>query len=247
MGRDSEVAAARQDPRLAVVEGFHACKHAIRFGADIVAAVTGDRDRLLALARDLAPDTLPVLEWVAEITPDEFAACAPGATHTGVVAVARRVEHDPAVILAGPGLVVYLDQPRHPGNVGAVIRVAAAAGAAGVLVSGTVDPWHPTVIRGAAGLQFAVPVATVADLPATDRPVWGLDPDGAPLAPGTIPARAVLGFGTERHGLGEEFLSRCERRVRIPMMPGVSSLNLATAVAVALYSSPPTGNLPGGH
>ena len=55
-----------------------------------------------------------------------------------------------------------------------------------------------------------------------------------PLA--TLPDDAVLAFGSERHGLGAALLARADARVGIPMRPGVSSLNLATAVAVALYA-----------
>ncbi|MFB6240546.1 MAG: TrmH family RNA methyltransferase [Gemmatimonadota bacterium] len=51
--------------------------------------------------------------------------------------------------------------------------------------------------------------------------------------------RAVLAFGTERHGLSPDLLDRAERRVRIPMREGVSSLNLAVSVAVALYARRP--------
>ena len=53
---------------------------------------------------------------------------------------------------------------------------------------------------------------------------------------GVVPPGAILAFGTERHGASEELLSRASRRLAIPMMPGVSSLNLATSVAVALYA-----------
>ena len=62
-----------------------------------------------------------------------------------------------------------------------------------------------------------------------------VDPGGDPLPASDLPARALLAFGTERHGLDEALLSRADLRVAIPMRKGVSSLNLATAVAVTLY------------
>ena len=55
-------------------------------------------------------------------------------------------------------------------------------------------------------------------------------------APGEVPARAVLAFGTERHGLSGELLERADGRIAIPMREGVSSLNLATSVAIALFA-----------
>ena len=139
----------------------------------------------------------------------EPAALGPHAHHTGVVAVARRPRFDPAAIGAGPA--VLLEDPRHLGNVGAVVRVAAAAGAAGVLTTGARDPWDPAALRGAAGLHFALPVGRV-EAPPHDRPLVALDPAGDPA--GALPADAVLAFGTERHGLSPALLARAERGSR---------------------------------
>ena len=69
-----------------------------------------------------------------------------------------------------------------------------------------------------------------------ERELIALDPDGATLAPHELPAAAVLAFGTERDGLSDELLAQATRRIALPMSPGVSSLNLATAVAATLYA-----------
>jgi TrmH family RNA methyltransferase len=122
------------------------------------------------------------------------------------------------------------------GNIGACIRVSAAAGAAAVIATGENDPWHPDAVRGAAGLHFALPVAKVKSLPQSDRPLLAIDPEGEELAPEQVPARAVLAFGTERHGLSGEVFERADARISIPMREGVSSLNLATSVAVTLFA-----------
>jgi tRNA G18 (ribose-2'-O)-methylase SpoU len=230
---------ARRDPQLTVVEGFHALKHALRFGAEPVEAVAVEPERLEELAGELAPDLVgelaPRVERVDAATLAELVPLVP---RTGVVAIARRPAVDVAAMLAdpGPAPVVLLEQPKNMGNIGACIRVAAAAGAAGVLTTGENDPWHPDAVRGAAGLQFALPVAAVEALPESDRPLLAIDPEGEDLRPGALPARALLAFGTERHGIGAELLDRADARVSIPMRAGVSSLNLATSVAIALYS-----------
>ncbi len=197
------------------MQGFHALKHALRFGAEVLSA-TGDRDAFAPMAAALAPDVdFGVVAHVA------------GAP---LVAVARRPSQpDP---LGRPGPIVLLENPRHLGNLGACVLVAAAAGAAGVLVTGTSDPWHPDAIRGAAGLQWALPVARVMGVPDSDRPLVAVDPEGDEER---VPAGAILAFGSERHGLSDGLLARADRRVRIPMAPGVSSLNLATSVAAVLY------------
>ena len=110
-------------------------------------------------------------------------------------------------------------------------------------------------MRGSAGLHFALPVAQLgedaleligprqtpahtvpAGVPSEPRPLIALDPDGAPLRPGELPARSILAFGAERQGLSKALLDRADARVCLPMREGVSSLNLATSVAAVLYS-----------
>ena len=156
-----------------------------------------------------------------------------------MAAIARRPRLNLPTVLAdpAPAPVVLLEQPKNMGNIGACIRVAAAADAAAILTTGENDPWYPDAVRGAAGLHFALPVAAVEALPASDRPLLAIDPDGDDLHPERLPARAVLAFGTERHGISDELLERADARIAIPMRAGVSSLNLATSVAVALFAS----------
>jgi TrmH family RNA methyltransferase len=231
---------ARRDQTLAVLEGFHAIKHAIRFHAALEQVCAVDPDELRSLVERLAPDIGPELSrLVHAVPPSVFAELAPVPPDTGVIAVARRPQIDGAAILAERRAVpvVLLEAPAHLGNLGAVVRVAGAAGAAAVLTTGPQDPWHPAVIRGAAGLHFALPVIRVDGVPARhSRPLVAVHPDGEPLRPGVLPERAILAFGSERRGLSSELLAAADRRIAIPMRAGVSSLNLASAVAVILYT-----------
>ena len=232
---------ARRDPELAVLEGFHALKHALRFGAEILEVAAVAPDRLAILAEGLAPDLgARIPEAVTEVvTREELARLVPRPPATGVVAIARRRIWTPEEALdpASEASAVALIEPRHAGNVGAVVRVAAAAGATGVVVVGGRDPWEPDAIRGAAGLQYALPVARAEELPETARPIVAVDPAGEAIDAHPIPPGALLVFGTEREGLHADLLSRADHRVAIPMRAGVSSLNLATAVAVVLYAT----------
>jgi RNA methyltransferase, TrmH family len=223
---EQQLAAARDDPGLVTLEGFHALKHALRFGADLVAAATADPGGLARLAAELAPEL-----DLGRVRTVPAAALGPRPHPTRVLAIARRPPLDAAAL--GPGRVVLLEDPLHLGNVGAVVRVAAAAGAAGVLTTGERDPWDPAALRGSAGLHFALPVGRVAGPPA-GRTLVALDPAGEPLD--RLPADALLAFGSERHGLSERLRARADLRLAIPMRAGVSSLNLATAAAVALYA-----------
>lgn len=241
MGHDRIVRfrTARRDPELTVIEGFHALKHALRFGAEVVEAVALEPAALEQMAGELAPDLRGRLDgMVAPVDAEELAAMVPLVPHTGVVAIARRPPVDLAATLADPrpAPVVLLEDPRNMGNIGACIRVAAAADAAAVLTTGANDPWFPDAVRGAAGLHYALPVAGVAELPGSDRPLLAIDPEGEELRPTELPPRAVLAFGTERHGLSGEVLGRADGRIAIPMREGVSSLNLATSVAVTLFA-----------
>lgn len=233
---------ARRDPSLAVLEGFHPLKHALRFGANVLEVVCSDAAQLDALAARLAPDQAGRLRSLAhEVQPAVFEQLAPLTPSTGVVALAERPAIDPAVVLAGerPEPVVLLEDPRDLGNLGACVRVAAAADVAGVLSTGSHDPWSPDALRGAAGLHFALPVARIAtldELTSGQRTLLALDPDGEPISPPELPARALLAFGAERYGLSDELLARADACVRIPMRAGVSSLNLATSVAAVLFA-----------
>jgi TrmH family RNA methyltransferase len=237
---------ARRDPSLAVLEGFHPLKHALRFGANVLEVVRSSKADLDVLAAQLAPDLVTRMHELARaVEPDVFAQLAPLTPATGVMALAERPAVDPAAVLADERAapVVLLEDPRDLGNLGACVRVAAAADAAGVLSTGSHDPWSPDALRGGAGLQFALPVARLDGVAALDagalgtrRPLLALDPGGEPLAPHELPARAVLAFGTERYGLSDELLARADARISIPMRAGVSSLNLATSVAAVLFA-----------
>jgi TrmH family RNA methyltransferase len=233
---------ARRDPQLAVLEGFHPLKHALRFNAKILEVLCSDPAELDRLAALLAPDLSARLRAVArQVQPAIFEQLAPLAPSTGVIGLAERPTVDRAAVLADPrpAPVVLLEDPRDLGNMGACVRVAAAADVAGVLTTGSHDPWHPDALRGAAGLHFAVPVSRLqglAELDRLQRPLLAVDPEGEPLAPDELPARALLAFGTERYGLSRELSERADARISIPMRAGVSSLNLATAVSAVLFA-----------
>ncbi|MHB9852374.1 TrmH family RNA methyltransferase [Streptomyces krungchingensis] len=223
-----------------LLDGFHALKHAVRFRADVPVAVTTDRRAALELADELAPDVRDALEaLLTEIPETTLKALVPRPHPTSVAALAVRPSRAANLeILARTGRstpVVVLDNPRNLGNAGAVIRLAAGFGATGVVTTGTLDPWHPTVVRGGAGLHFATAVErlTVDELP--PGPMFALDPEGEDIRGLKLPDDAVLAFGSERTGLSPELRARADHLVALPMRPQVSSYNLATSVAMTLF------------
>ena len=232
-----------------LLDGFHALKHAVRFGADIPVAVTVDRAAALALADELAPDVRDRLDaLLAEVPQETLKALIPRPHPTAVAALAvrpaREVNLRALARTPRSAPVVVLDNPRNLGNAGAVIRLAAGFGATGVVMTGTLDPWHPTVVRGGAGLHFATAVErlTVDELP--PGPVFALDPEGEDIRGMKLPDDAVLAFGSERTGLSAELRARTDHLVSLPMRPQVSSYNLATSVAMTLYHWSATGGAP---
>lgn len=232
-----------------LLDGFHALKHAVRFRAEVLTAVTGDRRAALALADELAPDVRDTLDGLlVEVPEATYRSLVPRPHPTAVAALAVRPSREAGLraLAATPRIapVVVLDQPRNLGNAGAVIRLAAGFGATGVVTTGTLDPWHPTVVRGGAGLHFATAVErlTVAELPS--GPVFALDPEGEDIRGTKLPDDALLAFGSERSGLSPELRARAEHLVSLPMRPQVSSYNLATSVAMTLFHWSAAGGAP---
>ncbi|MFC1417651.1 TrmH family RNA methyltransferase [Streptacidiphilus cavernicola] len=224
-----------------LLDGFHALKHALRFGADVSAVLTTDRAAVAVLAADLAPDVAARIgESAVEIPATVLKELVPRLHPTGIAALAARPDRaaDLAALTREPrrAPVVVLDNPRNLGNIGAVVRLAAGFAAAGVLTTGDADPWHPTAVRAGAGLHFATVVerVTVDQLP-YGAPLYALDPEGDDIRDVPFPDDALLAFGSERHGLSEAVRSRATRLVAIPMRPQVSSFNLATSVGMGLF------------
>ncbi len=212
-----------------LLEGFHTVKHALRFGADVQPLLTTNLGDAVKLAESHAPDLVGAFSEATEVDQATFLRRV-GRTHpTGVAGFAER----PALPFDRGTPVVLLDNPRNLGNFGATIRVAAGLDAGGVLSTGDVDPWHPNVLRGSAGLHFALPVARATTLDFAGELI-AFDADGDLLA-GPIPDDAVLAFGSERHGLSPEVRAKATRIVRLPMRERVSSYNLTTSVAMGLY------------
>ncbi|WP_327736420.1 TrmH family RNA methyltransferase [Streptomyces nojiriensis] len=228
---------AGQAGDLVLLDGFHALKHALRFGADVRMVIAEDPDAVRALARELAPDVeADVVRLVRRAGLKEVL---PRVHPTGVAALAVRPDRAAGIAGLGrlprPAPVVVLDNPRNLGNVGAVVRLAAGFGATGVVTRGDLDPWHPNVVRAGAGLHYATTVERLALEELPPGPLYALDPEGADIRALALPDDALLAFGSERHGISPELRARADHLVSLPMRPQVSSYNLATSVAMTLF------------
>lgn len=187
----------------------------------------------------------------------------------GVLMVAPEPRHVLADVVRPTARLLVLDGLQDPGNVGTLIRTAAAFALDGVLaLDGSVDPWNPKAVRASAGTSFALPVLTApwsavrpalgaAGLPllladAGGIDVGGVDVDGIPVSgagrdvggPGA--ARGwVLVLGSEGSGARPEVVSAASARVAIPMPGGTESLNVGVAGSLLVHAltrkAPPPG------
>ena len=158
-------------------------------------------------------------------------------TPQGVIAIARVREASAAEAIAAAREaswpLVVLDRVQDPGNVGAICRTAAAAGApALVVLDGCADPYGPKAVRASAGNVFRLVLAH-----ARWKDLEGLDAYGAastggtPLASAPVERAGIIVLGSEAHGLSRQDL----KLVTIPLREGVESLNVAAAAAVILF------------
>ena len=151
----------------------------------------------------------------------------------------------PAAHLRPEGIVISMDRVQDPGNVGGVIRCAAAFGAAGVMCSpGCADPFSPRALRASAGQALIMPVEAEASfaLPAEAvRRAGGevagtIGHGGVPLGRWRPRIPLLLALGNEGQGLSDEVAGGCRRQVTIPLGGGVESLNVAVSAGVILAS-----------
>jgi RNA methyltransferase, TrmH family len=132
-----------------------------------------------------------------------------------------------------------------PGNLGAILRTADAAGVAAVIAADAVTDWgNPNVVRASKGTVFSVPVASaptaeVLDwLTARRLQVVAATPDATQLiTEADLTGPTAVAVGAEQTGLSQEWLRRADVRVRIPMFGKADSLNVSTSAAIILYEA----------
>lgn len=173
----------------------------------------------------------------------EFRSAAETESPQGVLAIAEIPSHSLETFAASETLrLLVLDAVQDPGNVGTIIRTAAALGAdATVALPGTVDPWNAKVIRSSMGASFHHPVITCTldvllnFLTANAIELWGAETTGTPVDSDRPPARLALTVGNEGGGLSSSTREHVSRFVALPISGLVESLNVAVATGILLY------------
>ena len=176
----------------------------------------------------------------AALSDSLFAELSPVDTPTGILAEVAWLNPSPRDAVP---LVLLLEDIQDPGNLGSLLRSAAAAGATlAVLSKGCADAWSPKALRGGQGAQFVLPMLLRTDLAywiqSEKTPVWALALGGErTLFDIDLAQPAAILVGNEGAGLSEEILQLATARVHIPMPGRVESLNAAAAAAVALFEA----------
>lgn len=238
--------ARKGNTELVVIEGAHAFKHAVRFGAEIVhAAVHPDAEAESVLSEFGTQSEVDALHKHAEVLPEElWRTLTPKPHDTGLVALAKKPNLSKDFV---GDTVVFVEQPNSLFNVGAIIRTLAAAGVDSFTMTGRHNPWHADCVNTSRGLHWALKHISLLDsldeLAALaekgDYIVYALDTDTDVFLDDIKGERGkkLFLFGTEREGLSPEALALAHKVVKIPMRDGVSSLNLASSVAVTVYAN----------
>ncbi len=176
----------------------------------------------------------------AVVSDEVLAAMSDTETPAGVVAV---LPIHPRPLPAQPGLLLILDEIRDPGNLGTMLRTAAAAGVDGVLLSpGCVDPYNPKVVRAGMGahLRLSLHQRAWAEIAEACRglQVWLAAAEGAlPYTEVNWRQPSALIVGSEARGAGEEAGALADGAVYIPMFAATESLNAAVAAGVILFEA----------
>jgi TrmH family RNA methyltransferase len=230
-----------------------------------VTLVEGHAELVMALDAGVRPHTLfwcPALVGADQLgTVDRVAGLGAEVVRLGRQAFARAAYRQSpdgwlAVVPAVPSdlerlatgerpLLLVCEGIEKPGNLGAILRTADAAGVTAVIAAGAVTDWgNPNLVRASKGTVFSVPVASAGSsevldwLASRSVPVVAATPDAETLlVDADLTGPVAVAVGSEKDGLSSRWLERAATRVRIPMLGRADSLNVATAAAILVYEA----------
>ena len=247
VARDLQRRHARERQGLFVAEGTRTVAELLRSPLHIRGALvvpSTDHVPSQSLLATLRERGVPV----QEVTAAEFSSAAGTETPQGILAIAEVPNHDFTTLqLVEPFRLIVLDAVQDPGNVGTIVRTAAALGAAAIAsLPGTVDLWNAKVVRSSMGALFHHPTLActweelTSFLARHKVSLWGADAEGESLASvvltaAEIPRRLAISVGNEGSGLSAQTRQSADRLVSVEIAPSVESLNVAVATGILLY------------
>jgi len=243
LARDLKRRKARERQQLFVSEGVRAVEELLRSPLKVRGALVApqlrDAPRGAALEQLLRERNVEL----AEVNHQEFASAAETESPQGILAIAEVPARTLQEIPPSTSLrLLVLDALQDPGNVGTILRTAAALAVdATVALPGTVDLWNAKVVRSAMGAHFHHPAMSSTwdelDVFRSQREIslWATDSAGEALRRESAPARLALVVGNEGHGVSATARERADRLIAIPIAAGIDSLNVAVATGILLY------------
>jgi TrmH family RNA methyltransferase len=234
-----------------LLDGEHLVHEALLCDIRIELAAFSDKqiNNVLSPAARLAKDVKKRGGRVLVVSDQVLAAMSPVQHPSGVVAIARARPADVRVVMATVTdlpLVLVLAGLQDPGNVGAIVRAAAAFGASGVVaIEGSANPFSWKALRGSMGGTFRLPIAargSLAEVVASAnelgvRLVAAVPRGGTPLPDLDLRKPTAIVLGGEGAGVPHTTMAAVHETVTIPMQPPVESLNVAIAAALILYEA----------
>jgi TrmH family RNA methyltransferase len=227
-----------------IIDGLRELGHALTANVDIVEAFHCAELASSAVATDLLSKLEGTSTELTTVTASVWGKLAFGSRRDGIVAIAKPPNKQLADIrIRNSALIVVLDALEKPGNIGAIIRSADAAGADGVLVvdSGT-DLYNPNTIRASVGTVFRLPVVATSGAEAIG---WLHEHEiaiylarvgaGTRYTEPDYRQRCAIVMGSEATGLDDKWNQPGFHAVHLPMYGAADSLNVAVATAVLLY------------
>ena len=243
VARDLQRRKARERSGRFVAEGVRTVEELLKSGLHIdgilASESVGAHSRADGLLDDARGAGVPILV----VTEADFDSAAGTDSPQGVLAVAAAPVWELARLPETGLRLLVLDGVQDPGNVGTILRTAAAFSVSvTVALPGTVDLWNAKVVRSAMGSHFVHPTlfcTTDALAPfLADRgiPLWGADAAGTPVSELSVPAQWALVVGNEGAGLSPATQSLVAGTVALPISAAVESLNVAVATGILLFA-----------
>jgi TrmH family RNA methyltransferase len=243
LARDLRRRKSRERHGLFVTEGVRAVeellKSPLKLRGFLVSAQFAHAPRASALRERL--DATGVT--IAEVSEPDFDSAAETESPQGILAIAETPDAKLSDLPAGDSFrLLVLDAVQDPGNVGTILRTAAAFGASATFsLPGTVDLWNAKVVRSGMGAHFLHPClsGTWDELDTFRRErsvdVWAADAAGESVSGLEPPSRLAIVVGNEGAGLSSDSRARADRLVALPIAAAVESLNVAVAAGILLY------------
>ena len=235
----------RDEKKMFLLDGIKLLKEAAAAGLDIVSVFATEKN--VGLCRQLLPG-----REITEVTEAVFDRLSTEKSPQGVICTANYIDKIHIINkiynvddFRDGGRYLMLSSLRDPGNLGTVIRTAAAFGINGLILSpDCADIYNPKTVRASMGTLFRMPVAYAQDIVRTVSVLGDagysvcaavLDRDSEPLDRMAITPKTVFVIGNEGHGIDPAIISAAHKKVYIPMEEGVESLNASAAAAVFMW------------